>query len=86
LLSLTRRDTHQTLPVVAHDDLMAQSVELAHRVAGVPAEALQATKLALNTSLDAQLDRSYKSPLQAELHSMHSPEQLRRGGSGPATS
>lgn len=60
--------------VVAHDDLMQQSVELAYRLAGVPADALQSTKLALNSYLDVQLDRAYESALQAELRSMHSPE------------
>lgn len=53
---------------------MQQSVELAQRLAAVPADALQETKLAVNSYLDVQLDRAYETALQAELRSMNSSE------------
>jgi enoyl-CoA hydratase len=60
--------------VVAPDELMAEAMKLAHRLAQVPPEALQRTKSALNAYLDGQLDGPFELALTGELASMSSPE------------
>lgn len=60
--------------VVAPDELMAEAMKLAHRLAQVPPEALQRTKSALNAYLDAALDGPFELALTGELASMGSPE------------
>ena len=60
--------------VVAPDELMAEAMALAHRLAQVPPAALQRTKSALNAYLDAQLDGPFELALAGELASMGSPE------------
>jgi enoyl-CoA hydratase len=60
--------------VVVPDELIAEAMKLAHRLAQVPPEALQRTKSALNAYLDAQLDGPFELALTAELASMGSPE------------
>lgn len=64
--------------VVELDELMAESLTTAHRLAALPAAALQASKLALNQYLTQQLDGPFESALAAELLSMQSPEHRER--------
>lgn len=54
--------------------LMDEAIALARRLAETPAEALQATKLALNAYLGQQLDHAFAMALDGELTSMHSAE------------
>ena len=56
------------------DDLLAEAMRLAARLADVPAAALQATKRGLNSYLEIQLDRAFDVALNGELASMGSDE------------
>jgi enoyl-CoA hydratase len=58
--------------VVPPDDLLNESLTLATRLAGVPPSALQATKRALNSYLEVQLDHAFTTALEGELASMGS--------------
>ncbi|MUL49429.1 enoyl-CoA hydratase/isomerase family protein [Mycobacterium sp. CBMA293] len=60
--------------VVPADDLRAEALRLAHRLAGIPATALRDTKRALNSYLEVQLDGAYERALTAELACLHSEE------------
>lgn len=60
--------------VVPAETLIDEALELADRLAVVPAVALQATKGALNAYLDQQLDGAFAAGLSGELDSMHSAE------------
>jgi enoyl-CoA hydratase len=61
----------------APDDLLAEAMRLAERLAAVPAAALQATKRGLNSYLEIQLDRAFDVALTGELASMGSDEHRR---------
>jgi enoyl-CoA hydratase len=58
--------------VVDPAELMSEAMALAHRLAQVPPAALQRTKSALNSYLDAQLDGPFELALTGELDSMGS--------------
>lgn len=58
--------------VVAQSDLLDEAISLAKRLAAMPAPALQATKRALNSYLDVQLDHAFAKALDGELASMGS--------------
>jgi len=60
--------------VVAAADLMAEAIELARRLAKIPAAALRQTKRALNAYLEVQLPNAFEQAFVGELESMHSPE------------
>ncbi|GAC1400843.1 MAG: enoyl-CoA hydratase/isomerase family protein [Mycobacterium sp.] len=60
--------------IVAPDQLLPDTLALAHRLAQVPPAALQRTKTALNGYLEAQLDGAFESALTGELDSMGSAE------------
>ena len=60
--------------VVAADQVVSEALELAHRLAKVPAPALQSTKTALNEWLRPQLAGAFESALTGELDSMGSVE------------
>ena len=61
--------------VVAADDLMAEAMSLANRLAKVPATALRDTKLGLNSYLEAQLEHGFEIAFRGEEASMASPER-----------
>lgn len=60
--------------VVPVQTLLDEALSLAHRLAAVPAEALQSTKKALNGYLEAQLYTAFDTALAGELASMSSEE------------
>lgn len=60
--------------VVPQNDLYDAAFALATRLAAVPAPALQATKRALNSYLEVQLDHAFTAALEGELAGMHSHE------------
>lgn len=60
--------------VVASEALMAEAMDLAHRLVKVPPTALQATKVALNSYVYAQLESAFEWAFAAEETSMGSPE------------
>jgi enoyl-CoA hydratase/carnithine racemase len=60
--------------VVAADDLMAEAMSLASRLAKVPPTALRDTKLGLNSYLEAQLEHGFEIAFRGEEASMGSPE------------
>jgi len=60
--------------VVAADELMPEAINLAKRLAKVPAAALRGTKRALNSYVEAQLPGAFERAFAGELESMHSPE------------
>jgi enoyl-CoA hydratase len=60
--------------VVPGGDLIGEALALAHRLAGMPAAALQTTKQALNAYLEVQLKHAFDIALTGELASMHSQE------------
>jgi enoyl-CoA hydratase len=60
--------------VVAPGDLLDEAMDLARRLADMPAAALQDTKRALNSYLEIQLEHAFDIALSGELASMHSPE------------
>jgi enoyl-CoA hydratase len=60
--------------VVPQDDLLAEAITLATRLAAVPAQALQATKRSLNSYLEVQVEKAYTTALDGELASMGSEE------------
>jgi len=60
--------------VVAADDLMAEAVSLANRLATVPPTALRDTKLGLNSYIEAQLENGFEIAFKGEEASMGSPE------------
>jgi enoyl-CoA hydratase len=59
---------------VAADELMPEAINLAKRLAKVPAAALRDTKRAMNAYLEAQLPGAFELAFAGELESMHSPE------------
>ena len=60
--------------VVAADDLMAEAISLANRLATVPPTALRDTKLGLNSYIEAQLENGFEIAFRGEETSMGSPE------------
>lgn len=60
--------------VVQSDNLMAEAMELAHKLAKVPRDALRDTKLGLNSYVEAQLDKGFEIAFKGEENSMGSPE------------
>jgi enoyl-CoA hydratase len=60
--------------VVEADNLMAEAMNLAGKLARVPRAALRDTKLALNGYVDAQLENAFEKAFVAEQESMGSPE------------
>jgi enoyl-CoA hydratase len=60
--------------VVKADELMAEAMDLAGRLAKVPADALRDTKFGLNSYIDAQLDKGFEIAFTGEEASMGSPE------------
>lgn len=60
--------------VVPAADLLTEALRLAHRLAGIPADALRDTKRALNSYLEVQLDTAYERALTGELACLHSEE------------
>jgi enoyl-CoA hydratase/carnithine racemase len=60
--------------VVAADDLMAEAMNLANRLATVPPTALRDTKLGLNSYIEAQLENGFEIAFKGEEASMGSPE------------
>ncbi len=60
--------------VIPATELLGEALSLAHRLAKVPATALQDTKRALNAYLEIQLDKAFDAALTGELASMHSAE------------
>lgn len=60
--------------VVEADDLMAEAMALAKRLAKVPQDALRDTKLALNGYIEVQLENAFEMAFKAEEVSMGSPE------------
>jgi enoyl-CoA hydratase len=60
--------------VVPQDDLLAEAITLATRLAALPAQALQATKRSLNSYLEVQVEKAYTTALDGELASMGSEE------------
>jgi enoyl-CoA hydratase/carnithine racemase len=60
--------------VVAADDLMAEAVSLANRLATVPPTALRDTKMGLNSYIEAQLENGFEIAFKGEEASMGSPE------------
>jgi len=64
--------------VVAADDLVLEAINLARRLAQVPAAALRDTKRAMNAYLEAQLPGAFELAFVGELDSMHSSEHRER--------
>jgi enoyl-CoA hydratase len=64
--------------VVPADELMAEAISLAQRLAKIPSAALRHTKRALNAYLEAQLPGAFELGFAGELESMHSPEHRDR--------
>ena len=62
--------------VVAGDKLLAQAMELAHRLAGLPGPALRGTKRAVNQHLEQAMAAVLETGLAAERDSMHSAEHV----------
>jgi enoyl-CoA hydratase/carnithine racemase len=60
--------------VVAADELMAEAMTLATRLAKVPQDALRDTKLGLNSYIEAQLENAFETAFRGEEESMGSPE------------
>lgn len=60
--------------VVAADELMAEAIKLATRLATVPQAALRDTKLGLNSYLETQLEKGFEIAFTGEEASMGSPE------------
>ena len=60
--------------VVAADNLMAEAMNLANRLATVPPTALRDTKLGLNSYIEAQLENGFEIAFKGEEASMGSPE------------
>ncbi|MFF6989220.1 enoyl-CoA hydratase-related protein [Streptomyces sp. NPDC010273] len=62
---------------VPPDDLMRETLTLAHRLAAQPAEALRATKLALATLVEQVSRGAMEAALRAERATMTSPDHIR---------
>ena len=62
--------------VVPRDKLMDEAMDLAHRLAALPARALQDTKRAVNLHLEQAMAAVLDAALAAERESMHSPEHI----------
>jgi enoyl-CoA hydratase len=60
--------------VVPHDDLMAQAVGLAHRLASLPARAVQDTKRALNLHIERAITGILEYGISAETECFTTPE------------
>lgn len=60
--------------VVSAPELLAEALQLAHRLAVVPTQALRDTKHVLNSYLEVQLDVAYERALSGELACLHSDE------------
>lgn len=61
---------------VPGDKLLEEAMELARRLAALPARALRETKRAVNLHLEQALDTVMETALLAERESMHSPEHI----------
>ena len=64
--------------VVAHDELQAQALTLAHRIAAQPRFAVQATKRAIQLGVEQAIAGVVESAAQAEEASMATPEHRAR--------
>ena len=62
--------------VVPGDKLLDEAMDLAHRLAALPAVALQGTKRAVNLHLEHAMATVMETALRAERDSMHSPEHV----------
>jgi enoyl-CoA hydratase/carnithine racemase len=60
--------------VVASDELEAEALALTHRLAAMPAKAVQDTKKALNSYVELHLDGAFAAGFAGELDSMASTE------------
>jgi enoyl-CoA hydratase len=60
--------------IVVPEELLDEALALARKLAEVPAAALQDTKRALNSYLEAQLEHAFAGGLSGELASMGSDE------------
>ena len=61
---------------VPGDKLIAEAMDLAHRLAALPPQALRGTKRAVNLHLEQALSSVLEAGLLAERESMHSPEHI----------
>lgn len=59
---------------VVEGDVLAEALAVAHRLAALPAAAVQGTKRALNSYVEQHLPGAFELALQTELASMASPE------------
>jgi enoyl-CoA hydratase len=62
--------------VVPGDKLLAEAMDLAHRLAGLPGPALRGTKRAVNEHLEQAMTAVLETGLAAERDSMHSAEHV----------
>lgn len=62
--------------VVPKDKLLDEAMDLARRLAALPAQALRDTKRAVNLHLEAAMATAGEAALLAERESMHSPEHI----------
>lgn len=60
--------------VVANDDVLAEAMKLAERLAGLPPQAVQSTKRALNLHVERAMSGILEYALAAEYHSFDMPE------------
>lgn len=59
---------------IVEDDVLAEALRVAHRLAALPAAAVQGTKRALNAYAEQQLPMAFEQALQVELEAMASPD------------
>jgi len=64
--------------VVPHEELMAEAVKLAQKLARLPQRALRDTKRALNAHVEKAVAGPLEIAIQAEIASMGSPEHIER--------
>ena len=62
--------------VVAKEKLLTEAIELAHRLAALPAQALRDTKRTVNLHLEQAMASVLETGLLTERESMHSPEHI----------